>query len=149
MAGIADRAFAALARGQAAAEELMVDTFVVYAPGAEVTQANGLKGTGYTAQYTTLGKASGRPRSLVSKDMIATYVMVGKTKRLLLNGGLHIPMSKALPVAGDFGFGWEFECTAVHADSDANLVGRRYLVKGVSVRTYQTARRLDVVVLND
>lgn len=139
---------AALLRGRALAEELMVDTFVAYAPGAEVTKANGLKGVGYAAQYTTPGKASGRPRALVSKDTTSRYVMVGQTKRPLIAGGLAIPMSKTIPVAGDFGFGWEFECTAVHEDSDPNLVGMRYLVVSVSARTYQTARRLDVVVLN-
>lgn len=139
---------AALLRGRIVAEELMVDTFAAYAPGARVTQANGLEGPGYTLQYSTIGKAAGRPRALVSKDTTARYVLVGETKRPVVQGGLAIPMSKPIPVAGDFGAGWEFECTAVDPNSDPNLVGMRYLVLGVSARTYQTARRLDVVVLN-
>lgn len=141
-------AAAALLRGRVAAESLMVDTFAAYAPGAEVTKANGLPGVGYSLQYTTAGKATGRPRALEAKDNRTTFVMVGKTKRPVIRGGLAIPMSKALPVAGDFGFGWEFECTAVATTSDPNLVGQRFLVVGISVRTYQTARRLDVVLLN-
>lgn len=144
----AANAFAALLRGRARAEELMVDTFAAYAPGAEITKANGLPGVGYSLQYTTLGKATGRPRALESKDTRTNYVLVGKTKRPVIRGGLAIPMSAEIPVAGDFGFGWELECTAAHDDSDPNLVGMRFLVVGVSARTYQTARRLDVAVLN-
>ena len=148
MEAMGARAMAALLRGRTAAEALLVDTFAAYAPGAKITDTGtGLKKRGYALQYSTPGKTTGRPRALESKDTRTTYVLIGGTKRPVIHGGLHIPMSAVLPIAGDFGVGWEYLCTAIAPGSDPNALGQRYLVWGVSVRTYQTARRLDVVKL--
>ena len=147
MSVIGDRAAAALLRGQAAAEALMLDTFAAYAPSGRVIKANGMEGPGYALQYSTPGKTSGRPRAFESNDTRTRFVKVGGTARTVVVGGLHIPISAGLPVAGDFGVGWEFQCTAIAPTTDPEALGRRFLCVGVSVRTFATARRLDVVLL--
>lgn len=120
----------------------MTDRFTVYSPNGYTT-VDGLEVRAFTTEGTTLGKV--QASSAQSGDTATRTVTVGAVSRPVLSGGLHIPISADLPVAGDPGVGWEYECTAVGDVSDASLVGRRYLVVGVPGKSFATARRLDVV----
>jgi hypothetical protein len=106
-------------------------------------QVNGLEVPAYATEGTTPGKIQGGSAS--TADTATEFVTVGGVRRPLLRGGLHIPISAPVPVAGDRGIGWEYACTAVASPGDPALVGRRYLVWSVPAKLYATARRLDVV----
>jgi len=120
----------------------MADTFTAYSPNGTTTDVNGYQVPAFASQGSTPGKIQSRQRE---GDAGARMVMVGGVMRPLLEGGLHIPISAPVPVAGDKGVGWEYLCTAVGADSDAALANRRWLVYSVPAKTFATARRLDVV----
>ena len=121
---------------QAEAEARMTESFDAYAPtpGTE----DGLEVTTWGApQYRTPGRVSGRSRE---GDTTTRTVTVGGVERPVVEGGLHIPLAAGLPAAG-----WEFECVAVGEVSDPALLGRRWRVVDVPVKSQATARRLDVV----
>jgi hypothetical protein len=134
----------ATARGRSAAERLLTDTFTAYAPDptATSTDADGFEIPGFTNQGSTPGKIQG------SKDTTTEYVTVGEVRRPVLKSGLHIPIGAPVPAAGDAGQGWEYVCTAVGALSDLALLGRRYRVVNVPAKSFATARRLDVVIVD-
>lgn len=146
--GLADRLAGRVTRGRAAAEALFGCTFEAYAPNG-TTQVGGLEVQAYALQpFTdvtpgTPGKVQGGSAS--TADTATEFVTIGGVKRPLLRGGLHIPISAQVPVGGDRGIGWEYQCTAAADPADPALVGRRYLVVNVPAKTYATARRLDVV----
>lgn len=127
---------------QTQAESLMTLTLAAYEPGGE-TIVNGLKVEGYTPKGSTFGKVQGG--SSTSKDTVDRYVTVGGVERPVLNGGLHIPISATIPRAGASGVGWEYQVTAVGPHDDPALLGRRYLIVSVPMKSHATARRLDVV----
>jgi hypothetical protein len=120
----------------------MTDRFTAYSPNGKTT-VSGLEVQAYADEGSTVGKLQGGSAS--TADAATRMVQVGGVSRPVLVGGLHIPVSADLPVAGDRGIGWEYECTSVGAVSDASLVGRRFLVVGVPAKDFATARRLDVV----
>lgn len=115
----------------------MGDTFAAFSPGGTTTDDDGFEVDGFTDEGTTFGKVSGRSRD---GDTNTRTVTIGGVERPVLEGGLHIPISAALPTVG-----WEYECTAVGADSDPAILGRRYRVVDSPAKSYATARRLDVV----
>jgi len=125
----------ALPELRAEAESLMQDTFTAYA--FETIKVDGLNEQIWVEQYTTPGKVSGRSRD---GDTNTRTVTVGDVERPVVEGGLHIPLSAALPAIG-----WELECVAVGPSSDPSLLGRRWRVVDVPAKSYATARRLDVV----
>lgn len=128
---------------QLIAEEQMADTFAVYAPNGTTKDADGIDVPGYETKAPTKGKVSAES----GRDTESRTVDVGGTERLVLVGGLHIPISAPVPTAGEYGEGWEYECTAVGALSDMALLGTRWLVVDVPLKSNATARRLDVVRL--
>jgi hypothetical protein len=138
--GLADRLAGRVTRGRAAAEALFGCTFDVFAP-AGFDKVGGLEVQKYDPKTATPGKIQGS----IAKDGVTRSVTVGGVSRPLLEEGLHIPISAQVPVGGDRGIGWEYQCTAVSGSADPALVGRRYLVVNVPAKTYATARRLDVV----
>lgn len=130
-------------RGRAAAERQMLDTFAAYAPsGRAVDPGTGMEGPGYTPRGTTHGKLQSQSRQGDTNTRTAT---VGSLERPVVEGGLHIPLSAPVPVAGAEGVGWEYECTDVAPASDPALVGRRWRVVDAPAKSFATARRLDVV----
>lgn len=133
---------AEIAEFRADAESLMVDELDVFAPGGSEL-VDGLRRPTYDEMGSTAGKV--QAGLMASKDVVTRTVRVGGTDRPVIEGGLHIPLSAAVPIAGDRGVGWEYCVTAVGDESDPALVGRRYLVVGVPAKSYATARRLDVV----
>lgn len=120
----------------------MTDRFTAYSPDG-FTVVGGLEVPAYADEGSTVGKV--QAPSAQAGDTPTRTVTVGGVSRPVLAGGLHIPVGSDLPVAGDQGVGWEYECTSVGAVSDASLVGRRFLVVGVPAKSFATARRLDVV----
>lgn len=86
--------------------------------------------------------------SQAGSDTATRYVQVGGTERPVLSGGLHIPISAPVPLAGEQrNYGTEYVVTAVGPADDPALLGRRFLVVAVPVKSFATARRLDVIEL--
>lgn len=127
-----------MAEARADAAALMTDTFTAYSPGGMTTNADGYEVEGFTSEYTTPGKIAGRSRQ--GGDTSTRFVTVGTVDRPVFEGGLHIPLDAALPAIG-----WEFVCTDVGPASDPGLLGRRYRVVDVPLKSFATARRLDVI----
>lgn len=134
-----------LGRGRGLAESLMTLTLAVFEPtGDMVTGDGGYEGPSFTDKTSTIGKVQGS--STQAGDPAARTVTIGGVGRLVLVGGLHIPISAQVPVAGLVrGAGWEYAVTAVGTDDDPALLNRRYLVINAPVKSYATVRRLDVV----
>lgn len=126
----------AVTAGRRAAEALMTETFTAYAH--TTTTVDGLKTKTWVAQYETPGKVAGR--SLQGGDSSARTIDVGGVERVVVEGGIHIPLDADLPEIG-----WELVCTATGSTSDPSLVGRRWRVVDVPAKSHATARRLDVV----
>lgn len=140
---LGDDIAAALPVLQAEAESMFGCTFDVFSPSPDPVVVDGLEVQGYNDEAPTPGKVQGGSQS--AADTATREVTVGGVSRPVLAGGLHIPVSATVPVAGDRGVGWEYLCKAVAAPGDQALVGRRYLVVNVPAKNYATARRLDVV----
>lgn len=115
----------------------MSDTFTAYSPGSKTPNPDGYEVDGWSTEYATPGKIAGISRQ---GDTNTRLVTIGTVDHPVLEGGLHIPIDAALPAIG-----WEFECTAVGPSSDPSLLGSRYRVVDVPLKSYATARRLDVV----
>lgn len=120
----------------------MTLTLTAYSPDG-FTIVGGIETQAYAAEGTTRGKLQGSSASVA--DAATRMVTVGGVSRPVLAGGLHVPVSADLPVAGDRGVGWEYEVTAIDSHDDPTLLGRRFLVVGVPAKSFATARRLDVV----
>ena len=134
----------AVLAGRAAAEREMFDTLTAYSPGAPTT-VNGFEVPGYTSQGTTPGKIQGP--SAQSSDTATRTVTVGGVELPIIEGGLHIPIGSAVPVAGEYGTGWEYVLTTPGSSTDPALTNSRWLVVNAPAKSYATARRLDVVRL--
>jgi hypothetical protein len=137
---IVDDIAAALPELRRQAESLMADTFTAYAPDGTTTDAYGDEVPAYTPEGSTFGKVQGT----TARDPITRTVVIGGVDRPVVEGGLQIPLSAPVPVAGPRGTGWEYVCTAVGPLSDPALLGTRWLVVNAPTKSYATARRLDV-----
>lgn len=126
----------AVAAGRMAAEATFLDTFTAYAFTTSVV--DGLDVQGWASQGSTPGKVAGP--SSQARDTNARTVPIGGVERVVVEGGLHIPLSATRPAIG-----WEYLCTAVGSASDPALLNSRWRVVDVPAKSYATARRLDVV----
>jgi hypothetical protein len=128
---------------RAEAESMMTLTLRAYEPTGTAV-VDGYKEIVYTDRGTTPGKVQGS--SQAGRDPKARMIRIGDVERPVLAGGVHIPISATVPVAGEQrGIGWEYVVEAIEADDDPALLNRRYLVVEVPVKSKATARRLDVV----
>lgn len=136
---------AELAEHRADAEELMTLTLTWYAPGAD-TMDGDLKVPGFDTKGTSPGKVQSRSRQ---GDPQTRTVQVGGTDRLILEGGLHIPLTAFVDATAGLTIraGWEGVVTALDEDlDDPALLGRRYLVVEIPpAKSRATARHLNVV----
>ncbi len=133
------RGTARLGAMRARAESLMTLTLAAYAPAGLVNDE-----PAFTPQGQTFGKVQGGAAS--TRDTVTRTITVAGVARPIMEGGLHIPISADVPVAGlDRGKGWEYEIADIGEFDDPALLGRRYLVVNVPAKSYATARRLDVV----
>lgn len=135
---------AAVVAGRLAAESLMTVTLTAYSPNGTTTDADGFEVPAYAPEGSTPGKIQAGSRE--GDDTATRFVPIGGVDRPVLSGGLHIPIGAAVPVASEQrGIGWEYEVTAVGASDDPALLGLRFLVVNVPIKSFATARRLDVV----
>lgn len=131
---------------RAEAEGVMQDTFVAYSPtGTHTTDDDGFDVPQYAPAGTTRGKIAGSSKQ--SRDTKAREVKIGGVDRPVVEGGLHIPISSAVPKAGEYGAGWEYVLTALGPITDPSLLNSRWLVVDAPAKSHATARRLDVVRL--
>lgn len=122
----------------------MTLTLAAYSPNGTATDADGYEVPAFAAEDTPNGKVQAGSRA--GSDTATRYLSIGGVERPVLEGGLHIPIGADVPTAGEQrGIGWEYEVTAVGEADDPALLGRRFLVVGVPVKSFATARRLDVV----
>lgn len=138
----------ALLRGQTAAEAAMTLTLQAWRPTGRTAQneTTGLEEPGFASEGTTPGKV--QAEAATGGDTETRTVSVGGVPRPVLAGGLHIPIGSDVPSAGAphvSGGAWEYVVTAVGTNDDPALLGRRYRVVDVPVKSFATARRLDVV----
>lgn len=129
-----------IARGRAAAEREMTLTLEAFSTAAD--EVDGMLTEVDVSHGTTKGKV--QSGSLAGDDTATQMVTVGGIPRPILHGGLHIPISAPVPVAGEQGQGWQYEVTAVGPHDDPALLGKRFLVVSVPAKSKATARRLDV-----
>lgn len=133
-------AASAAARGRRKAAAAMTLAVTAQIPGGK--DADGFPA--YVPQLPHAGKVQGSTSS--TKDTATRYVSIGGVDRPVLAAGLHIPIDAPVPVASEQrGIGWEYVVTAVGRYDDPALLGKRYLVVAAPVKSYATARRLDVV----
>lgn len=132
---------------RAEAEARMQDTFWVRSPDPEATttDADGFEVPGYSEEPDTVGRIAGT--SAATRDTNARTVTVGGVEREVVLGGLHIPLSSAVPAVGEYGFGWEYELVELGPLTDPSLLNSRWLVVDAPAKSQATARRLDVVRL--
>lgn len=131
---------------RAQAEARMQDTFTAYSPNGTTTDADGFEVPAYATEGTTPGRIAGP--STQSRDTNARTVTVGGMERLVVQGGLHIPVSAATPAMGEYGFGWEYVLSTLGPHTPAGLLNSRWLVVDAPLKSDQTALRLDVVRLS-
>lgn len=140
----------ALRRGQTAAEATHTLTLTAYSPTGLTAQneTTGLEEPTFTTEGTLSGKV--QASSSQAGDTATRTVNIGGVERPVLTAGLHISISAEVPKAGSphvAGGAWEYVVTALGELDDPALLGRRYRVVEVPVKSFATARRLDVVEL--
>lgn len=145
------RAASRLGAMQARAQSLMTLTLTAYSPTGLAPGPDGYDIPGYSPEGSTFGKVQAGAQA--GGDTGTRYVKIGDTERPVLAGGLHIPITATIPTAGEergqLGGAWEYLVTAVGPFDDPELLGRRYLVVAVPAKSLATARRLDVVELEE
>lgn len=120
-------------------------TLAWYSPSGATSVVNGMEEQGATPEGTTPGKV--QASSQAGSDTGSRSVDVAGVERLVMSGGLHVPVTALTDIAGTLRLapGWECRVVAVADLADMALLGRRYRVVDVPVKSYATARRLDVV----
>lgn len=131
-----------------AAEREMTLTLTAYSPTGLTAQneTTGLEVPTFTTGATTPGKV--QAPSAQAGDTSTRTVTIGGVERPVLTAGLHLPISAAVPNAGQphiAGGAWEYVVTAIGTHDDPALLGNRYRVVEVPAKSFATARRLDVI----
>lgn len=123
---------AALARGRAAAEGLMVDTCTI----TRVTGTTTDRDTGHVTE-TAAELYAGRCR--VQQGTVGQGIRhdTGETSVVVLRLEVQLPMSVVGLAEGD-------QITVTASEHDADLVGRRFRIHDIAHKTHATARRVQV-----
>lgn len=129
---------AALPELQAQAESAHTDTFAAFSPAGREPGDDGMERAKFVSEGIVSGKVQAGARE--GGDTSTTYAKVGGVQLPVIKGGLHISINDPVPAIG-----WEYQCTAAGPGHDPGIVGRRYRVVGVPMKSMATARRLDVV----
>ncbi|MGZ5422632.1 MAG: DUF6093 family protein [Aeromicrobium sp.] len=119
------------------AELTMLDTLAFGAMGT-TTDPDGFEVDGFVADFTSPGKVAG---GSIGNDQGIRTTMVGGSERPVITGGIHIPADSTAVVPT----GTLVKVTTLGPDSPAHLLNRLYRIEGESTKSYQTARRFDVV----
>lgn len=128
------------------AESLFTDVFTAYRPTGYTRAADGMETPSYEQVGRTPGKIQARGGS--SRDTSARTQNVAGVDRPIVEGGLHIPVDAQAPTLGPKGVGWEYVLTSPGPFTPHDLAGSRWLVVDSPAKSFQTARRLDVVRLS-
>jgi hypothetical protein len=120
-----------IARGQRAAEALMVDTCTVkYQSGTSLNGTTGLEEPVYTTRFTSACKV--QSRALVAQERDA-----GGHEATLVRLSIHLPISAGAVEVDDI-------VTITAATHDTQLVGRTFRVLSPVGKSFATARRIEV-----
>lgn len=127
------------ARGRRAAEALFTDEFTAYAPTTRAAQdeSTGVENPVYVEQGTVWGKVQGP--STQASDTTTRTITEGGVERDVMLGALHLPVCETPAV------GWEYVCTYAGPTTPSAMVGKRFRVVNVPLKSFQTAYRLDVI----
>lgn len=120
-----------LARGREAAERRMTDTCIIRRQTGETTDPfSGVVTPVYATVYSG-------PCRVQQRDPSATPVEMGEGRRLMLPLAVHLPVTVIGLAPGD-----EVEVTT--SATDADLVGRVFLIRDLAHKAQATARRVGV-----
>lgn len=120
-----------LARGQRAAEALMLDACTVkYATGTSFNSSTGLDETTYTTRFTSACKVQARELQSNERD-------AGGAERTTVRLSVHLPISAGAVETDDI-------LTITAAPHDSQLVGRVFRILAPGGKSFATARRLEV-----
>ncbi len=132
---------------QSQAESMMTLTLIPHSPTdppSFMTNADGFEVPAFTSQSPHPGKVQAGTQA--GSDTPTRYLSIGGVSRPVLSGSLHIPIGAPEPIASEQrGQATEYVVSAIGQADDAALLNRRYMVVGVSAKSFATARRLDVV----
>lgn len=124
--------------GRAAAERLMLDTLAFGSNQMAPNPDTDMEEETFVATFTTPGKVAG---TSADSDQTVRMVTVGGTERPVISGGIHIPADRPETVPT----GMLVKVIELGPASPAHMLNRVYRVEGESTKSYQTARRFDVV----
>lgn len=124
---------------RADAESVMLDELLVQRPTGRKVQdpVTWLEDAEFADLFTTFGKVAGESGS---SDPAPRTVVIGGVERVVIRGGVSVPVSVPEIRSGD-------RLTVIGAGfgSDPELLGNRYRVVSVPAKSWATQRRLDVV----
>lgn len=119
-----------LARGQRAAETLMLDTCTVKYVSGSTLNGSGIDVPTYTTRFTSACKVQERGVQSVERD-------AGGREATIVRTFIHLPVSAGAVEVDDV-------LTITAAEHDAQLVGRVFRVLAPVGKSFATARRLEV-----
>lgn len=122
---------AAIARGRAAAEALMVDACTIQRPGTEATSATGVVTPSLTSIYTGKCRLQVRQQTGAGQNIGEAYVIVERLE-------LQLPMTTPALLEGDV-------VTMTASALDPLLPGKKYTVRDTLAKTHLTSRRVTVL----
>lgn len=125
-------------RAQAASTMLDTLAFGTIVRGAQ-DPTTGLEADVFVATFTTKGKIAGASQG--GADLAVRMVDIGGVQRPVITGGVHIPFDRTNAVPS----GMLVKVMTLGPRSPHHLLGRLYRIEGESVKSYETARRFDVV----
>lgn len=125
-------ASAALMRGRAAAEALMVDRCAIRRVTNVTDPATGQQTPNWVQLYDGKCRVQARGQAQVARPQDA-----GEARRLLLHLELQLPMSVT-------GLRTEDQVTVLWSTLDTDLVGRLFRVRDLMHKTHATARRIGI-----
>lgn len=118
------------------AESLMQDTCTVSRRSGS-TKVDGLDAPAFAQMFTSPCKVAGRSQG---GDVSPRTVTVGGVERVVIQGGVHLPVTAEAVREGD-----RIEVTEIGSATDPALLGSTWEVVGFAGKSWATARRLDVV----
>jgi hypothetical protein len=122
---------AAIARGRAAAEALMVDACTIQRPGTETTSATGVVTPSLTSIYAGKCRLQVRQQTGAGQNIGEAYVIVERLE-------LQLPMTTPALMEGDV-------VTMTASTLDPLLPGKKYTVRDTLAKTHLTSRRVTVL----
>jgi hypothetical protein len=121
----------ALARGRAAAENLMVDACVIKRQAGESVGAGGVITPTYSTLYTGKCRVQSQAQNHQGTDVGEAYIVLERHE-------VQLPIAVTGLQEGD-------QITIVSSALDPDLVGRVFAVRDIARKTHLTSRRVTVL----